>query len=148
MPRLRLAVLALLLSLCPLSAPQAATPAVVLLQPWIRWLPGDLPLGGYVELVNHTAHTLHLTGADSPDFARIGLHRSLHTGGKERMVPVKSLAIPARGQLPLAPGGYHLMLMHPTHTVHVGDRLTIRLHFADGLSLSGRFVVRAPGAHE
>ncbi len=148
MPRLHLAVLALLFSLCPLSAPEAATPDVVLHQPWIRWLPGDLPLGGYVELINRSAHILHLTGADSPDFARIGLHRSLHTGGNERMVPVKSLAIPAHGQLALAPGGYHLMLMHATHTVRVGDRLTIRLHFANGLSLTGRFVVRAPGAHE
>lgn len=140
----------ILIALCLFTLPAlgATQTGITLTHPWIRWLPGDLPLGGYVELVNHDARAHRLIGADSPAFTRIGLHRSISTQGNAHMVPVKTLTIPPHARQALAPGGYHLMLMHATRPLHIGEQVLIHLHFADGQTRSARFAVRPPGSHE
>ena len=41
------------------------------------------------------------------------LHQSKEENGVEKMLPVKSVPVPAHGTLSFAPGGYHLMCMQP-----------------------------------
>lgn len=108
-------------------------------QAWIRVMPGTLPAGAYVTLVNHSDHTVNLKGASSPAYAQVMLHKSSTEGGMGRMEMVDSLAIPAHGTATLSPGGYHLMLMNAAKPVKVGDTIKLNLNFGDGSVLATDF---------
>jgi periplasmic copper chaperone A len=49
------------------------------------------------------------------------------------MVMVKSITIPAHGQVSFAEGGYHLMCMQPK--MKLGDKVGMTLTFGDGDNL-------------
>ncbi|MGA9343379.1 MAG: copper chaperone PCu(A)C [Rhodanobacteraceae bacterium] len=99
---------------------------------WVRWLPGDLPSAAYASLTNRGATRMRLTGASSPDYASIMLHRSVVKDGVSRMEPVAGIDIDAGATVTLAPGGYHLMLMEARHAIVPGDVIHLKLDFADG----------------
>jgi copper(I)-binding protein len=124
----------------------AATPAsaIAISDAWIRWLPANLPAGGYVTLRNTGARVQVLTGATSPDFGEVSLHHSFLRDGVSQMQPVSRVEIPPGGTLSLAAGGYHLMLEQPTRPLKPGDQVSITLHFAGGSSTTARFEVRSP----
>jgi copper(I)-binding protein len=113
---------------------------------WIRVLPGDLPAGGYLTLQNAGAQPAVLVGADSPSYGMAMLHESSRAGGMSRMHMVEKLVIPAHGSRALAPGGYHLMLMHAKTPVAPGTTVRIALKFADGSSLPVDFAARPASA--
>jgi copper(I)-binding protein len=115
---------------------------VAVTRAWVRWLPGDLPAGGYATIENHGAYDVRLTGADSPDYAMVMLHRSVSENGMEHMQAADAVDVPAHASAALAPGGYHLMLMRPRHAVAPGDTVHVRLHFADGSTIDAAFAVR------
>jgi periplasmic copper chaperone A len=116
---------------------------------WIRLLPGELPASGYVVLQNSGASVAVLVGAHSKTYASVMLHQSMQdAGGMDRMTMVSRLAIPAHGEVPLAPAGYHLMLEQAAHPPKVGDNLEITLDFADGSHLPVAFLVRPANAAE
>src|SRR6185437_346579 len=122
-------------------AAMAAAPSVRIEHAWIRWLPANLPVAGYATLVNDSDGVQRLTGVSSPDYASVMLHRSRLAQGDSTMEMVDDLDIPAHGSVKLAPGGYHLMLSHATHPVKPGDKVPMRLHFADGSVLQVDFSV-------
>jgi copper(I)-binding protein len=127
----------------------AGTPAkneIKVTQAWIRVLPANLPAGAYATLRNDGDTDKRLIGASSPVYARIMLHRSTRAHGMSQMHAVKQLAVPAHGNVKLAPGGYHLMLMQPNHAVKPGDRVPIMLKFADGSAVKVEFIARAASA--
>lgn len=149
-----LAMAWLLAGLLPGAGLHAATAAqqVHASQAWIRVLPGDLPAGAYVSLRNDGDQAVALTGATSPGYAQVMLHQSSMSGGMSHMSGVESLAIPAHGQVVLAPAGYHLMLMHAVAPVVPGTRVRLTLEFSDGSSLPVDFLARpanalGPGSH-
>ncbi len=109
---------------------------------WIRVLPGDLPLAAYCDLHNNASRALTLTGAESPAFEAVGLHRSVDEEGLARMVPVRALPIAPGETVHLAPGGYHLMLFTRKRDLAEGDTVAITLRFADGHTESAKFQVR------
>lgn len=115
-------------------------------QAWIRVLPGDLPLAGYLVLTNRGERTLTLVGVHSPAFRQIEIHQSLDQSGVARMMMVERVAIAPGGQLAFAPGGYHLMLFGRTRALQVGDEVPVTLEFADGEQLTVRFALRAATA--
>jgi copper(I)-binding protein len=120
----------------------APAPAALQVQhPWIRWLPADLPAGGYVAIVNHGVAPERLVGATSPDYAAVMLHRSQEVNGADVMTAVSGLDIPAHGKVKLAPGGYHLMLMHAKRPIKPGERVPVVLRFAGGETLQVEFPV-------
>lgn len=128
-------------------AAHAATPAAASVShAWIRWLPGNLPAGGYARIENHGDVVLRLLGADSPDYGMVMLHRSSRRGGVEHMDSVAGMDVPAHASAVLAPGGFHLMLMHPRHAIAPGDHVRLRLRFSDGASVESDFLVRPANA--
>jgi len=60
----------------------------------------------------------------------------------DRMSMVKSMRIPAHGEVKLAPGGYHLMCMSPSKDMTPGRSVPVTLSFADGSSITTNFPVR------
>ncbi|HEU0277625.1 MAG TPA: copper chaperone PCu(A)C [Rhodanobacteraceae bacterium] len=125
------------------TAAGAATPAapVRVEGAWIRWLPAGLPSAGYATLVNESDALVRLTGAASDTYAHVSLHRSRLADNDSTMVPVDHLDIPAHGSVKLAPGGYHLMLMHAKHAIKPGDKVPITLQFGGGATLQVDFSV-------
>lgn len=64
--------------------------------------------------------------------------------GRVGMSAVKSLTVPAGGQLVLKPGGDHLMLMDLKRSLKPGERLPLVLTARDGRSLTVSATVRLP----
>jgi len=111
---------------------------------WVRWLPGDLPAAGYLTLTNEGDTPLTLTGASSPDFATTMLHQSREENGMERMLPVTSILVPPHGRVQFAPGGYHLMLMQPQHSITPGAHVVVTFKLAGDATITVPFEVRGP----
>jgi periplasmic copper chaperone A len=114
--------------------------------PWIRWLPANLPAGGYVVIENDGSAPARLVGASSPDYGMVMLHRSQEVHGVDVMTAVSGIDVPAHGSAKLAPGGYHLMFMKPAHPVKPGDMVPVTLRFARGGALQVAFPVRPANA--
>ncbi|MPY65203.1 copper chaperone PCu(A)C [Deinococcus sp. SDU3-2] len=64
--------------------------------------------------------------------------------GRVGMSGVKSLTVPAGGQLVLKPGGDHLMLMDLKRPLRLGERVPLVLVARDGRTLSVSATVRLP----
>jgi copper(I)-binding protein len=111
---------------------------------WIRWLPGNVPAGGYLTLLNPTDSAWILAGASSPDYGSVSLHQSHTAAGVSSMTPVERLTIGPRSTLVLENEGYHLMLMSPKRPLKAGDTVRIDLHFANGRQLGVPFQLRSP----
>ncbi|HET6724662.1 MAG TPA: copper chaperone PCu(A)C [Gammaproteobacteria bacterium] len=135
------AIAAAFLLLCTAAA-FAASP-VTASGAWIRLLPGDLPLAGYVTLHNRTRHELRVVGATSRDFDHIEMHHSMHMSGMEKMTPVKAVTVPAGSTFQFAPGGYHLMMWRK-HDLKIGNQVPVTLQFANGSRTTITFIVKGP----
>jgi periplasmic copper chaperone A len=131
----------LLLALLLLSEQVPAAPPLAE-QAWIRLLPGELPLAGYLVLQNPGDRALTLTGAHSPVFGQIELHESRSESGVARMRRLERVAIPPGGRLVFAPGGYHLMMFERMRPLQAGDQVPVTLDFDDGYHLQVTFGVR------
>jgi copper(I)-binding protein len=136
MRRLHFILLTLFVSCLSLSAP-ADGPAQRVSHVWIREAPpGVTVLAGYFTLENLTDQALTLTGASSPDFDSVELHKSFQKGGVESMEPVDKIGLAPHQSVVFEPGSYHLMLMQPHKQLHTGDTLTLFLDFSDGSRLT------------
>lgn len=144
----RIAVLAVVICMSIAGFARAATTgtAISIHDAWIRWLPGNLPAGGYLSVTNGSDHTLSLVQASSADYAVVSLHQTRNTNGMSRMLPVKQIDIPPKSTLRFEGTGYHLMFEHPTRTLAPGDHVTVTLRFSQGPPRSVRFEVRQPSA--
>jgi len=129
---------------CALGAQNLS--AVQVRDAWVRWLPGDLPAGGYITLVNTSDQSMSLVAASCPDYRDVSLHRSRNVAGTSQMTPVHKITVAARSSLEFATQGYHLMLSHPNKTLKPGDRVPVTLSFADGRALTVQFELRPPDA--
>ena len=99
---------------------------------WVRaGPPGMAVLAGYMRLTNTGDKELAVTNVTSPDFAMVEMHRTVVSDGVARMQSQEQLLVPSGGELSMAPGGLHLMLMHPKRTLESGDNITLTLHIRD-----------------
>lgn len=73
-----------------------------------------------------------LTGVTADVSAQAMMHRT--SGRTMRMVD--RLAVPARGRLTFAPGGYHVMLEHPARPLREGDHVRLTLRFRRSTSIT------------
>lgn len=76
-----------------------------------------------------------LTGVSSNVTGDVGLHKTVEHGTTGAMVPVATMDVPAGGTLALQPGGFHVMLMHPT-ALTVGEQVSLTLHFTHAAPVS------------
>ncbi len=139
------ACLVLLLAVSPLA--RAGDCAPVVESAWIRQPPMAMPMmAGFAEIRNPCGAETRIVGARSQAFASVELHETRRVDGVSRMRHVASLAVPAGGEVALAPGGLHLMLMRPVAPVEAGQRIAIEFELADGRELRAEFEVRKPDA--
>jgi copper(I)-binding protein len=110
---------------------------------WIRAAPpGATMLAGYAEVRNDCREPFILTGAKAADFVMAQVHESRIENGSSRMLHAKRTTLPAGGTLSFAPGGYHLMLMHPRKAMPEGTVVKLELLLEDGRSVPAELTVR------
>jgi periplasmic copper chaperone A len=125
------------------STGSAAENGLAVSKAWMRFVLPSRPAAGYFTLANTTSKAVLLVGASSPACGTLMLHKSVvEKDGAERMVMVKSIAVPAHGNLSFAPGGYHLMCMDPAKTMTPGGKVPVTLRFDDKHTLTAEFLVR------
>lgn len=118
-------------------------------QAWIRSAPpGATALAAYGRLRNDCPRSFVVTDLSAPDFAMAMIHQTRIEKGVSQMRPAENLAVPARGNLEFAPGGRHIMLMHPMRPLKVGERVWLELTLSGGVRVRAQFEVRreAPAA--
>lgn len=98
---------------------------------WAR--PG--PQGGmsaaYFEIENRTGAADTLLSAASPVAELVELHESYEReGGMRGMRKIPPIPIPSEGEVALAPGGKHVMLIRLTHPLAQSDSVALVLTFA------------------
>jgi copper(I)-binding protein len=113
---------------------------------WVRWLPGNLPAGGYVTLVNTSDQPISLVAASCPDYGVVSLHRSRNVAGTSRMMRVDKITVAAHSSLAFAAAGYHLMLERPSKQLKPGDRVSVTLQFAHRAAVTATFLLRQSDA--
>lgn len=131
---------ALLLAGSATAATYTAGP-VTAAEPWSRPATAGMTGAGFLTLSNKGGSAETLVAVQSPVATRIEVHLSSTANGVSRMGKVERLAIPAGGQVVLAPGGYHLMLMGLKGPLKAGQKFPATLTFASGRKLAVAFTV-------
>ena len=90
---------------------------------------------GFLDIANKGGAKDELTSVTS-DLGPVSVHETVG----QSMEEVKSLDVPAHGQLVFKSGGNHLMFDKLKHTLKQGDSVTVKLHFAK----SGPLTVEMP----
>ena len=108
-----------------LLAPAAGAACLQASDGWMRATPSAMA-AGYLRLRNTCAAARVIVAASSPQYAGVSVHESVRVDGVARMRALKQLEVPAGGEVVLAPGGLHLMLMPAAHAQghganHSGD---------------------------
>lgn len=95
-------------------------------QGWIRGMPPGSPMSAaYGVLINRSKADRTVVKVAVEGFAKSEIHRSMSHEGMVHMVHQPKLTIAAGQALELAPGGYHLMLMHPQGPLRPGEKRII-----------------------
>jgi copper(I)-binding protein len=122
-----------------------AAAGVTVEKPWMRFIIKARPAGGFFTLHNGTPKKIELTGASSTACGKVMLHQTKTVNGIEKMLPVKSVAVPAHGTIKFQPGSYHLMCMKPKDAMVVGHEVPVTLTFAGGSAVTVPFPVKGVG---
>ena len=118
-----------------------------LMKAWSPATPKGATVGaGYVMIQNHGATADTLIGG-SADFADVQVHEMKKVGNVMQMRELKDgLAIPANGEVKLAPGGYHLMFVNLKKPLVKGEKDKVTLKFEHAGSVDIDFDVQGVGA--
>ena len=132
--------------LCGTAIATQSGAAILVKEAWVRWLPANLPAGGYLTLVNQGDAQVSLIGASCADYGSVSLHQSFQQGTVSGMTPVTAISIKAHSTLDFAAEGYHLMLLQPKRPLKPGDRISITLNFSSGAAIAAQFELRPADA--
>jgi len=145
-----LLALALCVASLAAAAPALAQGSIRVANPWVRPNPPGAPTAaGYAAISNLGHAPDRLVAASSPDAKSVEVHQmTMAAGGVMQMRPVTGgLPIGPGRTVTLAPGGYHLMLIGPSHAFRVGEVVPITLTFEHAGAVRVRFQVgNGPGA--
>ena len=108
---------------------------------WVRQGPPTAKvLAAYMTLKNPAAQAVVISGASSPQFERVEIHRTEIVDGVARMIPQEQLKIPPAGTVTLEPGGLHMMLIDAKQPLGADAKVRIDLR----LDADTRMAVEAP----
>jgi copper(I)-binding protein len=116
-----------------LLAPVLARAELLVEEGYVRGLPpGQKVTAAFMTLTNSGTEDLVLTSGSSAVAEKVEFHQHSHVDGMMRMRQVPELLVPAGGELPLKPGGLHLMLIGLQQVLQEGDTVVLELCAADG----------------
>lgn len=131
------------------GADQVGEGGVTLDGAWVKATDEDMT-AIFGTLSNHSDAAVTLESAEVDLDADAELHEVVQEAGSSVMRAVDGgLEIPADGELNLAPGGYHIMLVDLGEPITPGQDLELTLHFSDGSETATTVPARAfEGAQE
>src|SRR5215470_18934443 len=110
---------------------------------WVPWAPPALMVHvAYMTIVNRGATDQVIVGAESTDYERIELHRSVIKNGVSTMEAVGEVKVPANGRVEFAPTGLHLMLIGPRRLQTLDGHVQIVLRLSSGEEVDVSAVIR------
>ena len=129
--------------------PSTDAAAVHVHDAWVKAADSGMT-AAFAQLTNDADREVRITSATTPAAARVELHEVVRDGGVPTMQPKQGgIALPARADIHLVPGGDHLMLMDLTAPLAPGSDIEITATFDDGSTLPITAQVRGfPGADE
>lgn len=107
--------------------------------------PGVRTMAGYVKVANQSSRDIDLIRATSPDFERVEFHAVVRDGQMHGMRALERITVPAGGEISLAPGERHLMLIDGGCHLKNGDSVFVKFHLSDDTALPVTFKVRHRG---
>jgi hypothetical protein len=128
-------------ALAALAVATAAHAAPQVQAAWTRPTTQGSTGSGYMTLTNPGSKPDALVAVESPLSNMVMIHQSTMSGGVASMKMLASVAVPAKGSVTFAPGGYHLMFMNLAKPLNMGDSLPATLTFASGAKVKASFVV-------
>lgn len=141
-----LAIAGLTAFAAPASAAGVAD-QISVVDPYVRMAPpGAKTTGAFMTIKNAGDKNTQVVSAASTVATVTELHNHINDGGVMRMRQVKEIALPAKGEAQLKPGGYHVMLIDMKTALKEGDHVVITLGFADGSSKEVHATVKKPMA--
>ncbi|PXF31351.1 hypothetical protein WH50_10520 [Pokkaliibacter plantistimulans] len=119
----RLSGMALLLSLSSLAmADVTVTDGYARATP-----PGASNSAAFMTLHNSADQPVTVTSVSSSSAGVAELHNHTNNNGMMEMRHVEGITIPAKGEIQLKPGGYHVMLMQLKHPLQEGQQVELEL---------------------
>jgi periplasmic copper chaperone A len=110
---------------------------------WVPWAPPGLKVHvAYMTIVNRGATDQIIVSAESTDYERIELHRSVIKDGVSTMEAIGEVKIPANGRIEFAPTGLHLMLIGPRRPPALDGHVQIVLRLSSGEEVDVSAVIR------
>ena len=130
---------------CGADASTASGPRIKVSGAYVRMPASPDVTGGYLTIRNDGDRADRLTAVSTPAAKMTQIHRTTKTDHGMTMRRMKTLPVPAHKTVRLAPGGIHLMLMHP-HGLRTGHQVRLTLTFATSGKVTTTAKTAAPGA--
>ena len=120
-------ITALVLSAC---GTESTGPKISVEDAWARPVPAAGGNGAvFFRLVNAGNEADQLIGGESPVAGAVEVHRTTMDEGVMQMEHIPGLEVPAKREVLLEPGGYHVVLIGVNTSLALGDTLPITLRF-------------------
>lgn len=121
---------------------QAST--VVVRDAWVREAAAGRAVTGAFMILENTGTTARALVRGSASVGdTLELHEMKRTDGMMSMSPVPRIEVAAKGETPLKPGGYHLMLFGLKAPLTAKDTVRLTLTFDDGSTVKVAAPVRS-----
>lgn len=131
-------------SLDAIASEQTVGP-LKLTAPWIRAsVPGQVNGAGYIQIENKAADTDRLIAATFAGVNRVEFHTIINENGVAKMREVQGIDVPAKGDVKLAPGGYHIMFLGLSEPFKAGGSVPVMLKFEKAGEVKVNFEVKPP----
>ena len=103
--------------------------------PFVRLAPASSQnTGAFMLLKNKGESPVFLVKAENAASAKTELHAHVNDNGVMKMAEVPEIEIPAKGEVALKPGSFHIMLMGLKAPLAENQAIAIALTFKDGSS--------------
>lgn len=117
--------------------------ALTIRQPWSRPAQVGMNGVGFLTLVNAGKTPVTLKSAESPAAGKVEIHQSAMANGVMTMRRQDAgVVVPAGGEVALAPGGYHFMLLGLKRAQGPGQKVPVTLIFGDGRKIQVELTVQ------
>jgi copper(I)-binding protein len=139
--------LALLLAMGTALAHDYQVGELKIAHPWTRATAPAAKMGGvFLSVNNLSAEGDTLLKAESTVAEQTELHQMEMVDGVMKMRQVNNMAVPAKGELKLAPGGLHIMLINLKQPLKEGEKIPLKLTFAKAGVVEVKVRVEAMGS--
>jgi copper(I)-binding protein len=96
--------------------------------PWVREPPpGAGAVAVFMSLRNTGTGPVEIDSVSAEGYGMGMLHETVRAGDKVGMRHLHAVTVPPGSKVTLAPGGMHIMLMHPATPARAGDSLALTL---------------------